>query len=433
MENKALNFFDTDITILVLATFVILAKLVELFIDKYSANKERLKVYQNILPKQPYRLALFIICSYLFVNDLNLPVINLSYFIPTFSAYSQLFRHIVEVVRFFLIIFLLIKEEQVLYSLLKITINSEIFHVVMLKFLPALRAMFFIAFTLFLLPEFKYFPLFRSIIHHVLWISLIWSIAWFLSQSLDAYESALLQKHPALDARDFGLRGTATKTRIVKKILKTLLAIIAGAISFMLFEKTRALGTSIFASAGIIAGIVGLALRSVIENFLVGLQIAFSQPIKINDSVNIEGEFGTIEEITLNYVIVKLWDYRRLIMPIKYFMDNRFINLSRNSINIISTIYFVADHSVPVAILRDEFMRIVKRSSFWDQDLAKLQVVDIKADALYFRGIASSRDSGDAWNLKCEILEEINLFIQKNYSASLPKLRVALSSQESNF
>ncbi|MFN7095527.1 MAG: mechanosensitive ion channel family protein, partial [Burkholderiales bacterium] len=295
---------------------------------------------------------------------------------------------------------------------------------ILLKIRNSLKSTFFLLIFPLLLPEFIFFPALESVIGKLIKLLLIWSIAWLITQLINAIEEVSLIKSEALATTNYHSRSIITKAKICKRVLTLLITVIAVAASFMLFKATRTIGTSVLASAGVITGIVGLAANKTIGNFLTGLQIAFSEPIKINDAVNVEGEFGIVEEISLSYAVIKIWDFRRLIVPINYFVDNHFINYSRNSTDVISSIIFCIDYTIPVAQLREQFETIIANSSFWDGKTVALQVTDIQASTLKLRGIASTKSPGDSWSLRCEVLEKLNNFMVNNYPNSLPKLRI---------
>jgi small-conductance mechanosensitive channel len=194
----------------------------------------------------------------------------------------------------------------------------------------------------------------------------------------------------------------------------------------MTFEKVRQLGTTILASAGIIGIVVGIAAQRTIGTFIAGLQIAFTQPIRIDDVVIVENEWGRIEEITLTYVVVKIWDMRRLIVPITYFIEKPFQNWTRVTTDLLGTVYIYVDYTVPVETVRAELQKILKDSKLWDGKVCVLQATNASEHALELRALMSAPDASTAWNLRCHVREKMVEFIQKNYPESLPKLRASL-------
>jgi small-conductance mechanosensitive channel len=197
----------------------------------------------------------------------------------------------------------------------------------------------------------------------------------------------------------------------------------------MTFEKVRYLGTSILASAGIAGLIVGFAAQRSIATLLAGIQIAITQPIRIDDVVIVENEWGRIEEITLTYVVVRIWDLRRLILPITYFLEKPFQNWTRVSADILGTIFLYVDYTVPVEAVRAEFRRILEKSGKWDGRVSVLQVTNTTERTVELRALVSATDSSSAWELRCHVREKLIEFLQKNYPHALPRLRAEISDQ----
>jgi small-conductance mechanosensitive channel len=174
--------------------------------------------------------------------------------------------------------------------------------------------------------------------------------------------------------------------------------------------------------------VIGFAAQRTIANLFAGFQLALTQPIRIDDVVIVEGEWGRIEEITLTYVVVRIWDLRRLILPLSYFIEQPFQNWTRQAADILGTVFIYTDYTIPVQAVRDELKRIVAKSSAWDGKVCVLQVTNATERALELRALASAPDASKAWDLRCEIREKLILFIQKHYPASLPKVRAELES-----
>ncbi len=221
-------------------------------------------------------------------------------------------------------------------------------------------------------------------------------------------------------------RKIRTQLNVSKRIVIIVVCILALGTMLMTFEKVRQLGTTILASAGIIGIVVGMAAQRTIGTFIAGLQIAFTQPIRIDDVVIVENEWGRIEEITLTYVVVKIWDLRRLIVPITYFIEKPFQNWTRVTADLLGTVYVYVDYTVPVEAVRVELQRILKDSELWDGKVCVLQVTNTSEHALELRALMSAQDASTAWSLRCYVREKIVEFIQKNYPESLPKLRASL-------
>ena len=220
-------------------------------------------------------------------------------------------------------------------------------------------------------------------------------------------------------------RKIRTQLNVMKRIVIIVVCILALGIMLMTFEKIRQLGTTILASAGIIGIVVGMAAQRTIGTFIAGLQIAFTQPIRIDDVVIVENEWGRIEEITLTYVVVKIWDLRRLIVPITYFIEKPFQNWTRATADLLGTVYVYVDYTVPVEAVRTELEKILKGSELWDGKVCVLQVTNASEHTLELRALTSATDASTAWNLRCYVREKLVEFIQKNYPESLPKVRAS--------
>jgi len=220
-------------------------------------------------------------------------------------------------------------------------------------------------------------------------------------------------------------RKVRTQLNVLKRIVIVVVCILALGMMLMTFEKFRQLGTTILASAGIIGIVVGMAAQRTIGTFIAGLQIAFTQPIRIDDVVIVENEWGRIEEITLTYVVVKIWDLRRLVVPITYFIEKPFQNWTRVTADLLGTVYIYVDYTVPVEAVRAELQKILKDSELWDGKVCVLQVTNTSEHTIELRALMSAQDASTAWTLRCHVREKLVEFIQKNYPESLPKLRAS--------
>jgi small-conductance mechanosensitive channel len=209
----------------------------------------------------------------------------------------------------------------------------------------------------------------------------------------------------------------------------TAIGVFALASMLMVFESARQFGASILASAGIAGIIVGFAAQQSIATLLAGFQIAMTQPIRVDDVVIVENEWGRIEEITLTYVVVRIWDLRRLVLPITYFIERPFQNWTRSSADILGTVFLHADYSVPLDALRAELTRILAASPYWDGKVNVLQVTDAKEHTLEIRALASAADASLAWDLRCEVREKLIEFLQRHHPESLPQLRASIDTR----
>ncbi len=256
---------------------------------------------------------------------------------------------------------------------------------------------------------------------------LIVVLAAVLFQIINAAASFVLRQH-RLDVAD-NLRARSIHTQIVvlQKVAMTIVGIFTLASMLMVFESVRQFGASILASAGLAGIVIGFAAQRSIATLLAGFQIALTQPIRVDDVVIVEGEWGRVEDITLTYVVIRVWDLRRLIVPINFFIEQPFQNWTRSSAELLATVFVHLDYTVPIDALRTELTRILQGSAKWDGKVNVLQVTDAKEHTLEIRALASAADASLAWDLRCEIREQMITFVQQMYPASLPKVRASLS------
>jgi small-conductance mechanosensitive channel len=222
-----------------------------------------------------------------------------------------------------------------------------------------------------------------------------------------------------------------TQVRILRQVVDTVIVVLTVSSALMTFEPVRQYGVSLFASAGVAGLVVGLAARPMLSNLIAGLQIATTQPIRLDDEVVVENQWGRVEEINSTYVVLGLWDLRQLIVPLSYFIEKPFENWTRDSTTLIGSVVFHVSYAVPIERLRAAAIEIVKASPYWDGDVAKLQVQDAKEGSLELRVIASARSSGQVAELRYEIREKMILFLQRECPACLPRLAAATAAPAS--
>ena len=263
---------------------------------------------------------------------------------------------------------------------------------------------------------------------HILKILIISSLTWLLI-SLMSLGRAIILRGYDLDQKDnLKARKVYTQLRLIERILRFILIVLAIAIGLMTFEKIRNVGVGLFASAGVAAIILGFSAQKLIATVIAGFQLAISQPIRIDDVVIVEKEWGRIEEINLTYVVVKIWDERRLILPTTYFIEKPFQNWTRTSAELMGTVFIYMDYSVPFDELRKELTRILESDSNWDGRVNVLQVTDATEKTVEVRALMSSSDASRGWDLRVNVREQLIKFLQQNYPDCLPKSRVELSN-----
>jgi small-conductance mechanosensitive channel len=256
---------------------------------------------------------------------------------------------------------------------------------------------------------------------------LIGAVGYILYQLVASVEEAVLNQF-RIDVKDnLEARKVYTQVKVLKKIAVVIIVIFTAASMLMVFDSVRQLGTSILASAGVLGIIVGFAAQRSIATVLAGFQIALTQPIRLDDVVIVENEWGRIEEITLTYVVVVIWDQRRLIVPISYFIEKPFQNWTRVSADLLGSVFLHVDYTVPLKALRDELDRLLENSKRWDRKVKVIQVTDAKPNTMEVRVLISAADASTAWDLRCELREELIDFLQRNYPQCLPRLRAEVS------
>lgn len=267
-------------------------------------------------------------------------------------------------------------------------------------------------------------------ITHIISLLFIAFVSWLLIRLVYFLESYILIRFDVDVADNLRARKIHTQFRVLKRIVITIVIILAFGTFLMTFDKIKQLGTTILASAGIIGIVVGMAAQKTISTFIAGIQIAITQPIRVDDVVIVENEWGRIEEITLTYVVVRIWDLRRLVVPITYFIDKPFQNWTRVTADILGTVFIYVDYTVPVESIRNELQRILKESKLWDGKVCGLVVTNATERTVELRALMSAPNASAAWDLRCHVREKLIEFVQKNYPDALPKLRAELYEQK---
>lgn len=257
-------------------------------------------------------------------------------------------------------------------------------------------------------------------------IALIAMVGWAAMTALKiAADLYLLQFR--IDTEDNLLaRKHYTQVRVLLRTLDVLLIILTISAALMTFEPVRQYGISLFASAGVAGLVAGLAARPVLSNLFAGVQLAMTQPIRIDDAVIVEGEWGTVEEITSTYVVVKIWDWRRLIVPLTYFIEKPFQNWTRETSALIGAAMLYVDYRAPVGLIRDKLKEIAQTSPAWDGEVVNLQVTDCKEETMELRCLISAPSAGKAFELRCEVREKMIDFLQREHPEALPRRRADL-------
>lgn len=327
----------------------------------------------------------------------------------------------------FLLLYLFIYKRLEIYT--KKTNNKwddfmlDLFKIPLLWLLVWLMLKIFASLFLKELTVFKY-------LMHANNIVLIFSIGWIMMKfvKLGAY---LLQRKIDIQTSDnLHARKRLTQLTVFQNIIDTAIVIVTISFVLMTFEGARQIGKSLLTSAGIAGIIIGFAAQKSIGMFLAGIQIAITQPISLDDVVTVEGEFGRVEEITLTYVVIKIWDERRLMLPVTYFLEKPFVNWTRTSSQMLGTVHFFVDYDLPVDAIRNFVPSILKDNPNWDERVFNVQVTSSNQYYKEIRIMVSSVDDSKNWSLKTEIREKVIDFIQANYPGCFAKVRLVEQSQE---
>jgi small-conductance mechanosensitive channel len=260
-------------------------------------------------------------------------------------------------------------------------------------------------------------------------ILIVGTVAWILIEVINAGENILLLEHDISLADNLRARKIHTQVKLLGKTLHVIVGLCTVACILMLFQQVRHVGASLLASAGIAGIVAGIAAQQTLANLFAGFQIAFAQPLRQGDVVVVETEWGTIEEITLTFVVVHVWDDTRLVLPLSYFITKPFQNWTRVSAQITGSVILWVDYTFPVDEARKALKPIVENNPLWDKRFWNLQVSDTSEKTIQLRVLATAADSSKCWDLRCKIREDFIAYIQQNHPQSLPRLRAELDQK----
>lgn len=265
-----------------------------------------------------------------------------------------------------------------------------------------------------------------SIVDHLVNLLLISSLTFIAIRAVNILKDYVISKYKLDQHDNLQARKIHTQINVIRRIVIVGILLVSFSSMLMTFEKVRQLGTSILASAGIIGIILGIAAQKSISTLIAGLQIAITQPIRLDDVVIVEGEWGNIEEITLTYVVVKIWDQRRLVLPITYFLEKPFQNWTRRTSELLSTVFIYVDYTFPVERVREELKNILQSTPLWDKRVCTVQVTKATERTIEVRALMSAADSSIAWDLRCLVREKLIDFLKNEFPNSIPRSRVEL-------
>ncbi|HSC67781.1 MAG TPA: mechanosensitive ion channel domain-containing protein [Cellvibrio sp.] len=268
-------------------------------------------------------------------------------------------------------------------------------------------------------------------VSHIVTLMIIATAIWLGLRIVDAGRQVIFKRHPIQVSDNRTARRIHTQTQVLVHTISFFVILFGFAAMLMTFPGAKQIGTSLLASAGLAGLAVGFAAKPVLGNLIAGLQIALTQPLTIDDVVIVENEWGRIEEITSTYVVVKIWDERRLIVPLQYFIEKPFQNWTRESTQILGTLFLWVDYAMPLAPLRQELERLCKQvPELWDGRVSNVQVTDTTDKAIQLRVLVSSSNAGNNWDLRCYLREHLLHYIVANHADYLPQLRTNWTEEE---
>ncbi|MCA9727182.1 MAG: mechanosensitive ion channel [Candidatus Eisenbacteria bacterium] len=267
-------------------------------------------------------------------------------------------------------------------------------------------------------------------VRHVFSIGLIVAVAWLLVGAVRGLRALVEQRYDTRTADNLHARRVLTQIDVLVKIAVFIVMVITGACILMTFDRVRQVGVSLLASAGIAGIILGFSAQRSLATLFAGIQMAFTQPIRIDDVVIVEGEWGRIEEITLTYVVVRIWDLRRLVVPITYFIDKPFQNWTRVTADLLGTVFLEVDYRLPVDEVRTKLKEILDENDDWDGKTWGVQVTDTSARTMQVRALMSASDASKAWNLRCTVREKLIAWLQSEHPEMLPRVRGEIVGNE---
>jgi len=263
----------------------------------------------------------------------------------------------------------------------------------------------------------------------LLHIGLTGCFVWFLVRVVAAGERAILREHRIDVADNLAARRIHTQTRVLSRVLMGAIILVGVSMVLLTFPMVRQIGTALLASAGIIGLVAGIAAKPVFGNLIAGLQIALTQPIRLDDVVIVDGEWGRVEEIGSSYVVVRIWDERRMVVPLTWFIENPFQNWTRRSADLLGTAFLWLDYRAPIQAIRAELERICHSEKLWDGRVCVTQVTETSEHTLQVRLLVSARNSGDAFDLRCIVRERMLDFLAREHPQALPRTRAELLEQ----
>lgn len=255
-------------------------------------------------------------------------------------------------------------------------------------------------------------------------------VGWLVFAAMRALRILLERRSDITVEDNLKARRQHTRIRILYRVAQFIIGFLILSLMLIMIPGVRTVGVTLMASAGLAGLAVGAAAQPALKNIIAGIQMAFSEPIRLDDVVIVEGEWGRVEDIKLTYVVVRIWDDRRLIVPVSYFLEKPFQNWTTSTSDLLGTVFLYVDPSADVERIRARFIEAVKANSRWDRRVAILQVTDHRADALELRGLLSARNAGIAFDLRCEVREAMMTFLRTEMPEALVRSRQRVEAGE---
>ena len=262
---------------------------------------------------------------------------------------------------------------------------------------------------------------------HVIAVAVLLALTWLAIAGVGAVQRRVLRRHPVDVEDNLAARRVQTQARVLGRLARFTIGLVGISLALMTFPAVRQLGTTLLASAGIIGLVAGIAAKPVFGNLIAGLQIALSQPIRLDDVVIVEDEWGRVEEISATYVVVRVWDERRLVVPLQWFIEHPFQNWTRTTAQLLGDATLWLDYRTPMAVVRAQLQEICEADPRWDGRVCVAQVTDTDRHAIQVRLLVSARNSGDLFDLRCAVRECMLAYLEREHPAALPRLRADLA------
>ncbi len=272
----------------------------------------------------------------------------------------------------------------------------------------------------------------RQVLLHVLVLAVIAAVAWLVAALLVVAEDTALARFRVDVPDNRHARRVRTQVVMLRRLTIAVIVVLTVGVMLMTFPAVRGIGAGVLTSAGVVGVVAALAAQSLLGNVFAGLQLAFSDAVRLDDVVVVEGEWGRIEELTLSYVVVQIWDDRRLILPTSYFTSKPFQNWTRTEAAVLGTAEFDVDWSVPVQAMREELRRLVESSELWDGRVCVLQVTDATGGMIKVRALVSAANAGSLWDLRCLVREQLVGWIRDQRPTAMPRMRAEVGDAGSD-